>query len=103
MSELVKVDGELLCLVYPIMEKEGGPPFAMSLDYVEQLCFPEFVPFSGFAYEGPLRSLPWSNAARAIEMLPPELCHSGRDGTGAPNAAATGIIRFKRVVPDEDD
>jgi hypothetical protein len=103
MSELVKIDGELLCMVYPIMDKVGGPPFAMSLEYVERLCAPEFVPFRNFAYEGPMRSLPWSNAAAAIEMLPPELCHAGRDGTGDANAAATGIIRFKRLEPDEDD
>ena len=103
MAELVKVDGELLCVVYPIMDKVGGPPWAMSLEYVEKLCFPEFEPFTDFAYEGPLKSLPWSNAAAAIEMLPPELCHAGRDGVEDPNAAATGIIRFKRVEPDDED
>jgi len=97
MADLVKIGGELLCLVYPVMHKEGGPPWAMSLEYVEKLCFPQFEPFTGFAYEGPLKSLPWSNAASAIEMLPPELCHPGRDGTGGPNAAATGIIRY--VLP----
>jgi hypothetical protein len=103
MVDLVKIGGELLCLVFPIMEKVGGPPFAMSLEYVERLCAPEFVPFSGFAYEGPFHSLPWSTAASSIEMLPAELCHAGRDGLGDANAAASGIIRFKRVEPDEDD
>jgi methyl halide transferase len=103
MVELVKPEGELLCIVYPIMKKAGGPPFQMSLEYVEELCAPEFVPFSGFAYEGPFYSLPWSNAAQAIEMLPPELCHQGREGTGGENSAASGIIRFQRVEPDESD
>jgi len=103
MAALVKLDGELLCLVYPVMQKAGGPPWQMSLEYVEKLMYPEFEPFTGFAYEGPLKSLPWSNAASAIEMLPPELCHQGRDGAGDSNAAATGIIRFKRVEPDEED
>ena len=103
MADLVKLDGELLCIVYPIMDKVGGPPWAMSLEYVAKLCFPEFEPFTNFAYEGPVKSLPWSNAAAAIEMLPPELCHEGRDGEAHRNAAATGIIRFRRVEPDDED
>jgi methyl halide transferase len=104
MTQLVKEGGELLCIVYPIMEKTGGPPFQMSLEYVENLCAPEFRPFNGFAYEGPFHSLPWSNAPNAIEMLPPELCHPGRDGQGGnSNSAASGIIRFKRINLSESD
>lgn len=88
---------------YPVTKKTGGPPFQMSLDYVRELCAPEFEPFSGFAYEGPFFSLPWSNAAEAIEMLPAELCHQGREGVGGENSAATGIIRFKRVVSEDSE
>eukprot|EP00605_Chrysophyceae_sp_TOSAG23-4_P002365 GSChrysophyteH1.ASY1.ANO1.2613.1 assembled CDS len=84
MAELVKPNGELLCIVFPVMKKSGGPPFQMSLEYVEDL-------------------LPWSSAARAIEMLPPELCHQGRDGQGDDNSAASGIIRFRRVEEVESD
>jgi methyl halide transferase len=37
MSELVKTDGILCTIIFPICEKEGGPPFAVSLEIYREL------------------------------------------------------------------
>ena len=88
MAELVHPNGELLTLVYPISEtKEGGPPFRVSLQVVRELLEP--VGFRSFQ----------------LEMLPPHLCHPGRDGIQknlAPGASfeeayPSGIGRWKLI------
>ena len=37
MSELCAEGGELFTLIFPIMEKDGGPPFPLSFDLVRGL------------------------------------------------------------------
>lgn len=65
MGKLVKPGGMLLTLIFPIREDDGaGPPFAVSLQLLEDLLLPV-----GFTCE-------------TLELLPPELCHPNRDGTG---------------------
>lgn len=78
MADIVNIGGELLTLIYPIIEKEGGPPFAVSIDAVRDLLVPVgFEPFQ-------------------LEYLPLELCHEGRNGeNGSPRSA---IGRWRRVV-----
>jgi len=69
MAKLVKPGGVLLTLVFPICEKEGGPPFAMSLELVEALLM-----------RGE-QAGQWEKLE--LGVLPPELCHRGRDGSTA--------------------
>lgn len=77
MSELVKPGGELLTLIFPISEeREGGPPFRVSLEVVKDLLEP--AGFESFQ----------------LELLPSELCHPGRDGISGPYAS--GIGRWTR-------
>ena len=77
MSELVKPGGELLTIIFPIsVDKEGGPPFRVSLDIVKDLLVPV-----GFEQ-------------MKLELLPSELCHPGRDGISGPYAS--GIGRWRR-------
>ena len=77
MSELVKPGGELLTLIFPICEeKDGGPPFRVSLNVVRDLLQP--MGFESFQ----------------LELLPSELCHPGRDGIKGPYAS--GIGRWRR-------
>ena len=65
MADLVAPGGLLVTLVFPICEKEGGPPFKVSLELYRQLLEPV-----GFE-------------CRELDLLPPELSHPGRDGSGA--------------------
>eukprot|EP00605_Chrysophyceae_sp_TOSAG23-4_P000068 GSChrysophyteH1.ASY1.ANO1.70.1 assembled CDS len=67
MTELVRPGGLLLTLVFPICEKDGGPPYAMSLELVERLLT-----------TGEMTGK-WHK--EKLEILPPELSHRGRDGT----------------------
>ena len=79
MSDLVKPGGELLTLIFPISEeREGGPPFRVSLQIVKDLLEP-----AGFE-------------AFQLELLPSELCHPGRDGISGPYAS--GIGRWRRII-----
>ena len=79
MSDLVKPGGELFTLIFPISEeREGGPPFRVSLQIVRDLLEP-----AGFE-------------AFQLELLPSELCHPGRDGISGPYAS--GIGRWKRII-----
>ena len=41
MSSIIKKDGVLMTLVFPICEKQGGPPFAVNLGIVEELLVNE--------------------------------------------------------------
>lgn len=102
MGELVSPGGLLLTLVFPICDKEGGPPFAMSLELVEELL-------TTGEQAGKWEKL-------ELGILPPELCHRGRDGTDssesfgksekslitpetAPKGAVfSGIGRWKRTL-----
>ena len=84
MAELVHPGGELLTLIFPISEtKEGGPPFRVSLEVVKNLLEP--VGFRSFQ----------------LEVLPPELCHSGRDGIAKGDSFdapyGSGIGRWKLI------
>jgi methyl halide transferase len=79
MAELVKPGGELLTLIFPILQdKKGGPPFEVSLSLVKDLLEPV-----GFE-------------CLELEMLPPELCHENRDGSG-PNTPASGVGRWRKL------
>eukprot|EP01036_Dinobryon_divergens_P046236 gene46236-61830_t len=60
MADLVRPGGELLTLIFPIHDVEGGPPFKVSLDIVRDLLLP--VGFEQLQ----------------LEMLPDELCHPDR-------------------------
>lgn len=77
MSALVKPGGELLTLIYPIGNRIGGPPFKVSLD-----MFPELLGTVGFS-------------CKQLELLPVELCHPGRDGSGE-EKNMSGIGRWIR-------
>jgi hypothetical protein len=78
MAELIKQGGELFTLIYPIGEKEGGPPFQVSLDIVRNLLEP--VGFQSIY----------------LDYLPSELCHPGRDGNGE-TKLTSGIGRWIRM------
>lgn len=76
MARLIKPGGELLTLIFPIIDRSGGPPFAMSLELVRSLVEP-----AGFT-------------CKQLELLSPELCHPGRGGVdGSPSS---GIGRWIR-------
>lgn len=77
MADLVQPGGELLTLIYPICDKPDGPPFAVNLELVRGLLEPV-----GFE-------------CLELQLLPSDMCHPGRDGTG-PSAAKSGSGRWKR-------
>ena len=88
-GELVKENGIVITILYPVMEKEGGPPFAVSIDRVKRI-------FKANAFK-PLQ----------LEPLPPHLCMPSRGGDGDTdisgdrgskenNAATTVIGVWKR-------
>ena len=77
MADLVAPGGELLTLIYPIRDTEGGPPFSVNLELVRGLLEPV-----GFE-------------CMELKLLPPEMCHPGRDGSG-PNGGASGSGRWRR-------
>ncbi|CAM9128467.1 unnamed protein product, partial [Ectocarpus fasciculatus] len=62
MAAVVAPGGELCTIIFPIGEKEGGPPFRVSLDDYKSVLSPV-----GFE-------------CVQLELLPPHLCHKGRDG-----------------------
>lgn len=62
MQRLVKPDGELVTLIFPLGTYEGGPPYAMSVDLVRGLL--ESVGFE----------------AVYLEPVAPTLSHSDRSG-----------------------
>jgi hypothetical protein len=75
MAELVKPKGELLTLIFPIRPPdEKGPPFQVSMELYRELLLPV-----GFQCE-------------ELALLPPELCHAGRDGSEV--EAGKGLRRF---------
>ena len=55
-GELVKENGIVITILYPVMDKEGGPPFAVSIERVKRI-------FMSNAFK-PLQ----------LEPLPPHLC-----------------------------
>jgi methyl halide transferase len=75
MAELLAPGGELVTLIFPIIEKEGGPPFAVSLDTFTQLLTPLGL------------------HAIHLDYLPVELCHPGRDGQNGNPRTALGRWR----------
>ena len=72
MASLIKPDGILFTLIFPIHDVEGGPPFKVSLGIVRELLEP-----AGFEN-------------LQLEMLPDDLCHADRVGRSA-------VGRWKRV------
>lgn len=78
LSELTVPGGEVLTLIFPIREYEGGPPFSVSLELVRSLMEP-----AGFE-------------CIELKILPPEMSHSGRDGSGA-SGAFSGTGRWKKL------
>ena len=80
MSDLLQKGGELLTLIYPIIDgdHESGPPYKVSLELLKELLFPV-----GFE-------------CIELAILPTELCHDGRDGTG-PFAAKSGVGRWRKI------
>ncbi|CAN0131527.1 unnamed protein product, partial [Hapterophycus canaliculatus] len=62
---LLHPDGELVTLIFPIVEKEGGPPYALSESLVSNLLIPRGL------------------KAVHLEKLPPSLCHKMREGKTA--------------------
>ena len=63
MFNLLKPGGILCTLIYPIMPRDGGPPFEVSTELYQQYLVNEqnFVELQ-------------------LETLPDELCHPGREG-----------------------
>lgn len=63
MSSLLKPNGMLITLIFPIAEEWlGGPPFKVSLEIIKDLLEGVDMKYS------------------KLEILPKELCHKGRDG-----------------------
>ena len=103
MAELVKEGGILVTVLYPMMMKEGGPPFAIGLTELKRLLM--------------------SNAFKPLQLetLPPHLCLPGRcadDVTQAPNLdsndysdadgnisnqAVTVLGVWEKIYIDEDE
>ena len=86
MARLTKPNGELLTLIFPIRPPdEAGPPFQVSLELYKELLLPV-----GFE-------------CLELELLPSELCHTGRDGTevtydGKPKVFGTsGIGHWRKL------
>lgn len=77
---LIPGTGVLMTLIFPICEKEGGPPYRVSLEGMRELLEP-----LGFV-------------AEVLEMLPPGLSHPGRDGTTGPWKASSGVGLWKRLL-----
>mmetsp|Transcript_4701 Transcript_4701/g.6457 ORF Transcript_4701/g.6457 Transcript_4701/m.6457 type:complete len:272 (+) Transcript_4701:40-855(+) len=77
MKSLLKPGGELITLIFPICDKDGGPPYKMSIEYVKDLC-------EGAGFE-----------SSQLEILPSHLCNEGRDGSeGSLFGAKSGIGRW---------
>lgn len=84
MAQLTKQGGLALTVIYPICDKEGGPPFKMSLELLSELLIP-----AGFE-------------CLELRMLPSELCHEGRDGSlveDGPNSfrSSTGVGMWRKL------
>jgi methyl halide transferase len=79
MSALLKPGGQLCTLIYPIMPRDGGPPYEVSTSLYQSTLLPE-----GFTE---LR----------LEVLPDELCHAGREG----GKSAVGIWRKSEEEEEE--
>ncbi|CAN0231737.1 unnamed protein product [Ectocarpus sp. 4 AP-2014] len=65
MVSLLSPEGELVTIIFPIVEKEGGPPFAVSESIVSDLLEPRGL------------------KAIHLEKLEPSLCHKTREGKTA--------------------
>lgn len=85
MGRLLRPGGELLTLVFPIRPSDGqGPPFAVSLDLMKELLL-----------QGPAEGM---FECVELELLPPALCHLGRDGLSEKfGGAKSGVGRWRRL------
>lgn len=61
MFSLLKPGGILCTLIYPIMPRDGGPPFEVDMEVYRKLLAPRFSQLQ-------------------LEMLPDNMCHPGREG-----------------------
>ena len=76
MGRLTRPGGELLTLIFPIRAPDDkGPPFQVTLELYKELLLPV-----GFE-------------CLELDLLPPELCHEGRDGSEVEQGK--GLRRFK--------
>jgi len=79
-AELLAPHGELITLIWPIILGDGpkpsAPPHPMTIEYMENLLVPK-----GF------------RCVDVVPILPPELSHSDRDGTGR-YGAFSGFARW---------
>jgi methyl halide transferase len=85
MAAIVTPGGELCTVIFPIGEREGGPPFQVSMEDYKAVLEP--LGFEAFQ----------------LELLAPELCHPGRDGgamgsmmTKSGVAPASAIGRWRK-------
>lgn len=86
MSQIIKSGGELLTLIFPIIDDESytsGPPFKVTLETYSDLLIP-----AGFE-------------CLELRDLPPELSHEGRDGQSKRNsnsfAGSSAVGRWRRI------
>lgn len=87
MTELIRPGGELLTLVFPIIEDDSiygdkGPPFRVNLSLYRELL-------TAVGFE-----------ELELRLLPPELCHEGRDGVKElmPGVIArSGVGRWRKI------
>lgn len=82
MARLMKPNGELLTLIFPIRPPDDkGPPFSLSLEIYKELLLPV-----GFE-------------CLELELLPAELCHAGRDGSEveAKLPGTSGVGRWRKL------
>jgi len=64
MAELLALDGELITLMFPLDEHEGGPPFAVSLEAYEKVLAPW-----GFRLVSCDADVPSAEGRRGLEKL----------------------------------
>lgn len=81
MAEIVKPGGILLTLIFPIWDKDlsVGPPFAVSLQLLEDLLVTE-----GFQ-------------CLELRLLESEMCHEDRDGGKDGNGPRSGVGRWQKL------
>lgn len=79
MANVIKPGGLLMTVIFPIIDKVGGPPFGVSLDAYQNVLEP-----AGFE-------------CLELEILPPELVHPNYNGELDNNGPKSGIGLWKRT------
>lgn len=85
MANVIKPGGLLMTVIFPIIEKVGGPPFGVSLDAYKNVLEP-----AGFE-------------CLELDILPPELSHADRDGGPDGKGPKSGIGLWKRKGENDKD